>query len=45
MVRENMWIAQLRQKSYANHRRRELSSEVGDYVYLKVSPMDGVTTF
>jgi hypothetical protein len=38
MVRENLWIAQSRQKSYADHRRRELSFEVGDFVYLKVSP-------
>jgi hypothetical protein len=29
---------QSRQKSYANHRRRDLSFEVGDFVYLKVSP-------
>jgi hypothetical protein len=30
---------QSRQESYADHRRRELSFEVGDFVYLKVSPM------
>jgi hypothetical protein len=36
MVRENLRIAQSRQKSYANHRRRVLSFEVGDFVYLKV---------
>jgi hypothetical protein len=39
MVRENLRVAQSRQKSYANHRRRELSFEVGYFVYLKVSPM------
>jgi hypothetical protein len=39
MERENLWIEQSRQKSYVNHRRRELSFEVGDFVYLKVSPM------
>jgi hypothetical protein len=39
MVRENLWVAQSRQKSYADHRRRELSFEVGDFVYHKVSPM------
>jgi hypothetical protein len=38
-VRENLQLAQLRQKSYANHRRRSLSFKVGDFVYLKVSPM------
>jgi transposase InsO family protein len=45
MVRENLCIVQLRQKSYANHRRRELSFEVGDFVYLKVSPMRGLRRF
>jgi transposase InsO family protein len=35
-VRENLRVAQSRQKSYANHRRRELSFKVGDFVYLKV---------
>jgi hypothetical protein len=39
MVRENLRVAQSRQKSYANRRRRELSFEVGDFLYLKVSPM------
>jgi hypothetical protein len=42
MVRKNLRIAQLRQKSYVDHRRRELSFEVRDYVYLKVSPMRGL---
>jgi hypothetical protein len=36
MVRENLRVAQSRQKSYADRRRRELSFEVGDFVYLKV---------
>ena len=39
MVRENLKIAQSRQRSYADTRRRELSFEVGDFVYLKVSPI------
>jgi hypothetical protein len=39
MIRENLEAAQSRQKSYADKRRRDLSSEVGDFVYLKVSPM------
>jgi hypothetical protein len=39
MVRENLRIAQSRQKCYANHRRRELSFVVGNHGYLKVSPM------
>jgi hypothetical protein len=45
MVRENLCVTQSRQKSYANHRRRELSFEVGDFVYLKVSPMRGLCHF
>ena len=45
MVQENLKIAQSRQQSYASTRRRELSFEVGDYVYLKVSPIRGVRRF
>jgi hypothetical protein len=45
MVRENLKIAQSRQQSYADTRRRELSFEVGDFVYLKVSPIRGVRRF
>jgi hypothetical protein len=45
MARENLRIAQSRQKSYAKHRRRELSFEVRDFVYLKVSPMRGFRHF
>jgi hypothetical protein len=45
MVRENLRIMQSRQKSYADHRRRELSSEVGDFVYLQVSPLRGLHHF
>jgi hypothetical protein len=36
---------QSRQKSYVDHRRRELSFEAGDFVYLKVSPMRGLRCF
>jgi hypothetical protein len=45
MVRENVQVAQSRQKSYVDHRRRELSFEVGDFVYLKMSPMRGLHHF
>jgi hypothetical protein len=45
MVRENLHVAQSRQKSYTDHRRRELSFEFGDFVYLKVSPMRGLRCF
>jgi hypothetical protein len=45
VVRENLQVAQLMQKSYADHRRRKLSFKVGDFVYLKVSPMRGLHHF
>jgi hypothetical protein len=45
MVRENLRVAQSRQKSYADHRRIELSFEVGDFVYINVSPMRGLHHF
>jgi hypothetical protein len=45
MVRENLWIAQSGQKSYVDHGRRKLSFKVGDFMYLKVSPMRGLHHF
>jgi hypothetical protein len=45
MVRENLKVVQSRQKSYADKRRRDLSFAVGDFVYLKVSPMRGTLRF
>jgi hypothetical protein len=45
VVRENLQLAQSRQKSYVDHRRRNLSFKVGDFVYLKVSPMRGLHRF
>jgi hypothetical protein len=45
MVRENLKIAQSRQQSYADTRRRELNFEVGDFVYIKVSSIRGVRRF
>jgi hypothetical protein len=39
MIRENLRIAQSRQKSYDDNRRRLLEFKVGDHVYLKVSPI------
>ena len=44
-IRTKMAEAQSRQKSYADTRRRDLSFEEGDWVYLKVSPMKGVKRF
>ena len=45
LIRERLKVAQSRQKSYADKHRRDLQFEVGDYVYLKVSPMRGVRRF
>ncbi|WVZ80113.1 hypothetical protein U9M48_027616 [Paspalum notatum var. saurae] len=45
MIRENLRIAQTRQKSYADNRRRDLEFAVGDYMYLKVSPIHGLCRF
>ena len=45
IIRENLRTAQSRQKSYADHRRRELTFQVGDFVYLKVSPIRGLRRF
>ncbi|KAK1626434.1 hypothetical protein QYE76_000749 [Lolium multiflorum] len=38
-IREYLKTAQSRQKSYADKRRREMTFEIGDFVYLKVSPL------
>jgi hypothetical protein len=40
-----MAAAQARQKSYADKRRKPIEFEVGNHVYLKVSPMRGVKRF
>jgi hypothetical protein len=45
VVHENLKVAQLRQKSYADTRRQELTFEEGDFVYLKVSPIRGLRRF
>ena len=45
MIRDNLRVAQSRQKSYADTRRRELVFEIGDYVYLTMSPMRSVRRF
>ena len=44
-IRDTLKTAQSRQKSYADTRRRELTFQEGDYVYLKVSPIRGMRRF
>jgi hypothetical protein len=39
VARVNLQLALSWQKSYVDHRRRKLSFYVGDFVYLKLSPM------
>ncbi|KAI5316249.1 hypothetical protein L3X38_045425 [Prunus dulcis] len=45
IIRERLKIAQDRQKSYADNRRKDLQFEVGDWVFLKLSPWKGVVRF
>jgi hypothetical protein len=45
MIRENLKVAQSWQKSYADIRRRGLSFQIGNFIYLKVSPMRGTQRF
>lgn len=45
VIRDRLKAAQIRQKSYAYNRKRDLEFEVGDLVYLKISPMKGVMRF
>ncbi|WP_157931357.1 hypothetical protein, partial [Mycobacteroides abscessus] len=45
IIQERLRVAQSRQKSYADNRRRDLAFEEGDYVYLRVTPLRGVHRF
>jgi hypothetical protein len=45
IITENLRVAQTRQKSYDDNRRRPLEFEEGDYVYLKVSPLREMRRF
>jgi hypothetical protein len=44
-IQDNLRATKSRQESYANKRRRPLEFQVGNHVYLKVSPMNGVKRF
>jgi hypothetical protein len=44
-IQANILTAQSRQKSYTDKRRHPLEFEVGDHVYLRVSPVKGVHRF
>jgi hypothetical protein len=44
-VQENLKATKSRQQTYANKRPRPLEFEVGNHVYLRVSPMNGMKRF
>ena len=45
VIRDRLKIAQDRQKSYADNRRRDLEFQVGDQVFMSISPWKGVLRF
>lgn len=45
VIQEKLKIAQSRQKSYVDKRRKDLEFEEGDHVFLRVSPWKGVMRF
>ena len=45
MIRDRLKVAQSRQKSYADTKRKEVTYEVGDRTYLRVSPLRGLKRF
>jgi hypothetical protein len=44
-IQASILAAQSRQKSYTDKRRSPMEFEVGDHIYLQVSPMKGVHRF
>jgi hypothetical protein len=44
-IQDNLKAVKSREDTYANKRRWPLEFEVGDHVYLRVSPMKGVKRF
>ena len=45
LIRRRMKMAQDRQKSYADKRRSDLEFDVGDMVFVKVSPLRNAVRF
>ena len=45
MIRDRLKVAPSRQKGYADSKHKETAYEVGDRVYLRVSPLRGVKSF
>ena len=45
LIKERLKATQSKQKSYANNHKRDLEFEVGDHVFLKISPMKSIMRF
>ena len=45
VIHDRLLAAQSRQKSYADNRRRPLEFQIGDHVFLRVTPRKGVFRF
>ena len=45
LIRERLKVAKSQQKSYADTRRRQVDVQVGDHVYLRVTPLKGTKRF
>ena len=45
LIRDRLKVAQSRQKSYADNKRKEVVYEIGERACLRVSPLQGVKRF
>ena len=45
LIRDRLKVAQSRQKSYADSKRKEVVYEIGERAYLQVSPLQSVRRF
>ena len=45
MIQDRLWTAFNRQQSYVDLKRRDVQFNIGDHVFLKISPMKGVMRF
>ncbi|XP_071681506.1 uncharacterized protein [Lolium perenne] len=45
LIRDRLKAAQCRQKSYADTKHRELTFSIGDFAYLRVTPLKGMKHF
>ena len=45
LIRDRLKVAQSRQKSYADTKRKEVVYEIGDRACLRVTPLQGVKRF